>query len=84
MVERKVGEIEVGYVMVEGRDVSIELLAEGLAKVRGEKINCEHIDEYKNAEIDAEMGERGLWYQSKEPKEALRYLKLDWKDRDFF
>ena len=58
--------------------MSIELLSVGLAKIRGEKINCDHIDDYKNAEIDAEMGERGLWYQNNEPREAHRYLKLDW------
>ena len=29
------------------------------------------------------MGERGLWYQDKEPKNSKRYLKLDWTDKDF-
>ena len=65
MVERKAGEIEVGYVLYEGKDITIELLTVGLAKIRGDKINCDHIEDYKNAELDAEMGERGLWYQDK-------------------
>ena len=59
------------------------MLAEGLAKLRGDKINCDHIEDYKNAELDAEMGERGMWYQDKEPANAKRYLKLDWTDKDF-
>jgi len=29
------------------------------------------------------MGERGLWYQDKEPKNSKRFLKLDWTDKDF-
>lgn len=29
------------------------------------------------------MGERGLWYQDKEPQNSKRYLKLDWTDKDF-
>ena len=65
MIERKAGEIEVGYVLFDGKDITIDLLSEGLVKLRSDKINCDHIEEYKNAEVDAEMGERGLWYQDK-------------------
>lgn len=53
MVERKVGEIEVGYVLFEGKDISIDLLTEGLVKLRSDKINCDHIEDYRNAQVDA-------------------------------
>ena len=53
VIERKAGEIELGYVLVDGKDITIELLNEGLAKLRGDHINCDHIEEYKNAEVDA-------------------------------
>jgi endonuclease YncB( thermonuclease family) len=39
--------MEVGYVLQDGKDVSIELLREGLAKLRNEKSNSEHLDQYK-------------------------------------
>ena len=28
------------------------------------------------------MGERGLWYEVKEPENSRRYVKLDWKEQD--
>ena len=30
------------------------------------------------------MGERGQWYEGKEPQNARRYLKLDWTDKDIY
>jgi hypothetical protein len=36
--------------MYEGKDISIELLSKGYAKLRGENIKCDHIDDYKDAE----------------------------------
>jgi len=44
VIERKAGEIELGYVLVDGKDITIELLSEGLAKLRGDHINCDHIE----------------------------------------
>jgi hypothetical protein len=40
-------------VLVDGKDITIDLLSEGLVKLRSDKINCDHIEEYKNAEVDA-------------------------------
>lgn len=61
VVERKVNEIELGYVIYDNKDIIIELLSRGLAKIRGEKINSDHIDDYKDAEVEAQMAERGIW-----------------------
>jgi endonuclease YncB( thermonuclease family) len=61
VVERKVHEIELGYVIYDNTDIIIELLSRGLAKIRGEKINSDHIDDYKDAEVEAQMAERGIW-----------------------
>lgn len=55
MIEKKVNEIELGYVIYDSKDIIIELLSKGLAKLRGEKINSEHIDDYKDAEVEAQM-----------------------------
>ena len=52
VIEKKVQEIELGYILLEGRDIIIDLLKEGLAKLRGDKINCDHAEEYKDAEVD--------------------------------
>jgi len=49
VIEKKAGEIELGYVLLDEKDVSIDLLSNGLAKLRGDKINCDHFDEYHNA-----------------------------------
>jgi endonuclease YncB( thermonuclease family) len=61
VIERKVNEIELGYVLYDAKDIIIELLSRGLAKLRGEKINSDHIDDYKDAEVEAQMSERGIW-----------------------
>lgn len=61
MIEKKVNETELGYVLFEEKDIIIDLLANGLAKLRGEKIYCDHIDDYKDAEVEAQMAERGIW-----------------------
>ena len=47
--------------MVEEEDATIGLLREGLAKLRTEKVNCDHFDDYKYAEEDAKMAEVGIW-----------------------
>lgn len=39
--------MEIGYVLDDGKDVTIDLLAEGLARVRGDKSGAEHLDQYK-------------------------------------
>lgn len=51
MIEKKVNEIELGYVLYDSRDIIIDLLSKGFAKLRGEKIVCDHIDDYKDAEV---------------------------------
>jgi len=48
-------------VLYEEKDIIIELLASGLTKLRGDKIFSEHIEEYRDAEVEAQMAERGLW-----------------------
>ena len=73
-----------GYVLVEEKDIIIDLLSQGLAKLRGDKINCDHFDEYHNAEVDAEMGERGLWSLDNKPKGADRFVKRAWTDKELF
>lgn len=60
-VEKKVNEIEIGYVMLGEEDATIGLLREGLAKLRTEKSACNHFDDYKYAEEDARMAEVGMW-----------------------
>lgn len=84
VVERKVNEIELGYVIYDSKDIIIELLTRGLAKLRGEKINSDHIDDYKDAEVEAQMAERGIWSEESKPEGAYRYLKKTWTDKEFF
>jgi endonuclease YncB( thermonuclease family) len=50
VIEKKFNEIEIGYVLVDGQDVVTGLLKAGLAKIRNEKVQSEHIEEYKDAE----------------------------------
>jgi endonuclease YncB( thermonuclease family) len=84
VVEKKVNETELGYVIYDSKDIIIELLSRGLAKLRGEKINSEHIDDYKDAEVEAQMAERGIWSEESKPEGAYRYLKKTWTDKEFF
>lgn len=60
--------------MYEGKDISIELLLKGFAKLRGENIKCDHIDDYKDAEEEARMAEVGIWTEEKKAEGAFRYL----------
>lgn len=64
--------------LYDSKDIIIELLSRGLAKLRGEKINSEHIDDYKDAEVEAQMAERGIWSEENKPEGAYRYLKKTW------
>ena len=41
--------------MYNDKDITIELLARGYVKLRGENIKCDHIDDYKDAEEEARM-----------------------------
>lgn len=41
--------MEVGYVLDGDKDVTVDLLAEGFARIRGDKTGAEHIDDYKDA-----------------------------------
>ncbi len=50
MVEKKINEMELGHVLYEGEDVTISLLKEGLAKLRGDKSGVQNLDSYKEAE----------------------------------
>ena len=50
VVEKKVNETEIGYVTHEGNDITIELLRKGYARLRGEKLNADNMDSYKDAE----------------------------------
>jgi endonuclease YncB( thermonuclease family) len=68
-------------VLYDNKDIVTELLSRGLAKIRGEKINCDHIDDYKDAEEDAQMAERGIWSEENKPEGAYRYLKKTWTDK---
>ena len=77
-------EIELGYVLYDNKDIIIELLSRGLAKIRGEKINSDHIDDYKDAEVEAQMAERGIWSEENKPEGAYRYLKKTVTDKEFF
>lgn len=81
MVEKKINETELGYVIYDNKDIIIELLSRGLAKLRGEKISSEHIDDYKDAEVEAQMAERGIWNEENKPNGAYRYLKKTWTDK---
>lgn len=45
----------------DGDDVTVSLLREGYARLRGDKSGAEHIDQYKDAEEDAQVSESGLW-----------------------
>ena len=59
-------------------------MANGLAKLRGEKINSDHIEEYKDAEVEAQMAERGIWSEENKPQGAYRYLKKTTTDKEFY
>lgn len=67
--------------LYDSKDIIIELLSRGLAKLRGEKINSEHIDDYKDAEVEAQMAERGIWSEESKPEGAHRYLKKTWTEK---
>lgn len=67
--------------LYDSKDIIIELLSRGLAKLRGEKINSEHIDDYKDAEVEAQMAERGIWSEENKPEGAHRYLKKTWTEK---
>ncbi len=56
----------------------------GLAKLRGEKIICDHIDDYKDAEVEAQMAERGVWSEENKPEGAYRYLKKTITEKELF
>ena len=44
VVEKKINEIELGYIVYEGKDIIIDLIINGYAKLRGDKLGCEHMD----------------------------------------
>lgn len=67
--------------LYDSKDIIIELLSRGLAKLRGEKIYSEHIDDYKDAEVEAQMAERGIWSEESKPDGAYRYLKKTWTEK---
>lgn len=50
VVEKKINDKEVGYVLCDNEDATISLLREGLAKLRGDKTGVENLDSYKDAE----------------------------------
>lgn len=56
----------------------------GLARLRGEKIVCDHIADYKDAEVDAQMAERGIWSEEAKPEGAHRYLKKGLTEKELF
>ena len=67
--------------MYEGKDISIELLSRGYAKLRGENIKCDHIDDYKDAEEEAKMAEVSIWSEEKKVEGAYRYLVKNADDK---
>jgi len=79
-----VNETELGYVLYEEKDIIIDLLSNGLAKLRGDKIFSDHIEDYRDAEVEAQMAERGMWSEENKPEGAYRFLKKTWTDKDFF
>ena len=52
-IEAKVNEIEIGHIMYEGNDISVGLLREGLAKIRGDRAKSKNAEEYTVAEEKA-------------------------------
>lgn len=60
-IENKVGEIDIGHVTYEGEDITISLLEEGLAKVRGDKIKAINAEAYYEAEAQARDDKINLW-----------------------
>lgn len=60
--------------MYEGKDIIIELLRRGFAKLRGDNIKCDHIEDYKDAEEEAKMAEVGIWSEEKKAEGAYRFL----------
>lgn len=65
--------MELGHVLYEGEDVTISLLKEGLAKLRGDKSGVQNLDIYKEAEQDAQVTAVGIWNQEAD-KKAFREL----------
>ena len=55
------GEIDIGYVTYENQDITIGLLDEGLAKIRGDKIKAKNADDYIDAEASARKDKINLW-----------------------
>lgn len=84
MVEKKVNETELGYVIYEGKDLVTQLLSGGLARLRGDKIQSEHMEDYLDAEEEAKMGERGVWSEENKPRGAFRYLQKNLAEDQFF
>jgi hypothetical protein len=84
VVEKKVNETELGYVLNDGKDIIIDLLANGLARLRGEKINSEHMELYRDAQEEAQLNDRGIWSEDNKPAGAYRYLKKTVTDKEFF
>lgn len=84
MIEKKVNETEFGYVLYEEKDIITELLSHGYAKLRGEKLNSEHFEDYKDAEEDAKMHEIGIWSEEAQPEGSHRYLKKTWTEQEFY
>jgi hypothetical protein len=68
--------------MYNEKDITIDLLARGYVKLRGENIKCDHIDDYKDAEEEARMAEVGQWSDDKKPQGAFRYLVKDLDTKD--
>lgn len=73
-IETKVNEIELGHIVYDGADISIGLLREGLAKIRGERAKGKNAEEYEVAEERAKKERKNLWSDrpEKEPLYARR------------
>ncbi len=69
--------------MHEGSDISIELLENGLARLRGEKINCDNFEDYKEAEDFAKKDKQGMW-ELPAGKQAKRYLSKSDSESEIF
>lgn len=50
VIEKKVNEIELGYILHEGHDIVTDLLLQGLARLRSEKTYSENIEDYRAAQ----------------------------------
>lgn len=42
------------------------------------------MEDYRAAEEEAQLAERGIWNEEAKPEGALRYLKRTWTDKEFF